>query len=89
MQVMRRANTVIMHFINIFLDLIKKSAPSRIVSVSSMANTFGKIEFDNLCCEKGYPIVREMWYGNTKLAQVVFTAELARRLENTGIHIVG
>ncbi|KAK3599446.1 hypothetical protein CHS0354_036462 [Potamilus streckersoni] len=67
---------------NLLLDLLKKSAPSRIVTVSSIAHKFGSIELDNLKAEKSYSQLR--FYGNTKLANILFTKELARRLEGTG-----
>ena len=67
---------------NLLLDTLKASAPARIINVSSGAHTSGKIEFDNLQGEKVYsPRV----YENSKLANVLFTRELARRLEGTGI----
>ncbi|KAL3864927.1 hypothetical protein ACJMK2_006571 [Sinanodonta woodiana] len=68
---------------NLLLDLLKKSAPSRIVNVSSIGHKFGSIEFDNLKAEKWYS--KMYFYGNTKLANILFTRELARRLEGTGV----
>jgi NAD(P)-dependent dehydrogenase (short-subunit alcohol dehydrogenase family) len=69
---------------NLLLDTIKASAPARIINVSSGAHTSGKIEFDNLQGERGYsPRV----YENSKLANILFTLELARRLEGTGVTV--
>src|SRR5512136_1205815 len=68
---------------NLLLDAIKASAPARIINVSSDAHTSGKIEFDNLQGERSYS--RFGPYGNSKLANILFTTELARRLEGTGV----
>lgn len=69
---------------NLLLDTIKASAPARIINVSSNAHTTGKIEFDNLQGERNYsPRV----YENSKLANILFTMELARRLEGTGVTV--
>jgi retinol dehydrogenase 14 len=68
---------------NLLLDLLKKSAPSRVVTVSSEAQRWGKMDFDDLQSKKryrGFPV-----YGMTKLANVMFTFELAERLEGTGV----
>jgi retinol dehydrogenase-12 len=69
---------------NLLLDTIKASAPARIINVSSDAHTSGKIEFDNLQGERGYGPGA---YGNSKLANILFTNELARRLEGTGVTV--
>ena len=69
---------------NLLLDTIKASAPARIINVSSNAHTTGKIEFDNLQGDRNYsPRV----YENSKLANILFTMELARRLEGTGVTV--
>lgn len=66
----------------LLIDTIKASAPARIINVSSGAHTTGKIEFDNLQGERGYsPRI----YENTKLANILFTMELAQRLEGTAV----
>lgn len=67
----------------LLLDLLKKSAPSRIVNVSSAVHTGGKIPFDDLNGEKSYSGTAA--YSQSKLANVLFTYELARRLEGTGV----
>src|SRR5688572_11336879 len=69
---------------NLLLDTIKASAPARIINVSSDAHTSGKIEFDNLQGERNYS---PRAYDNSKLANILFTMELARRLEGTGVTV--
>ena len=68
---------------NRLLDLLKASAPSRVVSVSSGAHSFGKINFDDL--EFKNRSVGWRAYGQSKLANILFAKELARRLEGTGV----
>jgi NAD(P)-dependent dehydrogenase (short-subunit alcohol dehydrogenase family) len=68
---------------NLLLDLLKKSAPSRVVTVSSEAQRWGNIDFEDLQSRrnyKGMPV-----YGMTKLANIMFTYELADRLKGTGV----
>lgn len=69
---------------DLLLDTIKASAPARIINVSSDAHTSGKIVFDNLQGERQYSPAA---YGNSKLANILFTMELARRLEGTGVTV--
>ena len=68
----------------IVADLLKKSSPSRIVTVSSEAQYYAQkgIDFDNLHGEK--PQSNFSKYAISKLANVLFTRELARRLKGTG-----
>ncbi len=68
---------------DLLLDMIKASAPARIVNVSSGAHAMGKINFDNLN-SKGFYLG---WtaYGNSKLMNILFTRELAQRLEGTRV----
>jgi retinol dehydrogenase 14 len=68
---------------NLLLDVLKASAPSRIVNVSSGDHSNGTIDFDDLQGEKGYKGPKA--YSQSKLANVLFTYELARRLEGTGV----
>src|SRR5918998_1264419 len=68
---------------NLLLDVLKASAPSRIVNVSSGEQRNGTIDFDDLQGEKGYKGAKA--YSQSKLANVLFTYELARRLEGTGV----
>ena len=71
---------------NLLLDVIKKSAPSRIVIVSSAAHRMAKMDFDDLQSEKKkYRLFRV--YGVSKLAVMLFTYELSRKLEGTGVTI--
>ena len=75
------------HFLltNLLLDVIKDSAPARIINVSSGLHRRVKMDFDNLQAEKGY---RHMGvYGRTKLANMYFTKELARRLNGTDVTV--
>lgn len=66
---------------NLLLDLLKSSAPARIVSVASGAHKGSRINFDDLMGESSYAGFRA--YGQSKLANVMFTYELARRLRGT------
>jgi NAD(P)-dependent dehydrogenase (short-subunit alcohol dehydrogenase family) len=68
---------------NLLLDLIKVSAPARIVNVSSRAHFRAEMDFADLNSEKSYRGFTS--YGRSKLANVLFTYELARRLEGTGV----
>lgn len=68
---------------NLLLDLLRRSAPSRVINVASTADRGGKIDFDNLMGERRYLGFRA--YCTSKLCNVAFTFELARRLEGTGV----
>jgi retinol dehydrogenase-14 len=68
---------------NLLLDRLIASAPARIVTVSSGAQSMGKIDFDDLMGERKYS--GQQAYNQSKLANVMFTYELARRLEGTGV----
>ena len=71
---------------NLLLDRLKASAPARIVNVASEAHKFSKgIDFDDLGHEHSFKSMRV--YGHSKLANVLFTYELARRLEGTGVTV--
>jgi NAD(P)-dependent dehydrogenase (short-subunit alcohol dehydrogenase family) len=67
----------------LLLDRMRESAPARIISVSSDAHSFGRLDFDDLNNERRYRAMRV--YGQTKLANILFTTELARRLEGSGV----
>jgi NAD(P)-dependent dehydrogenase (short-subunit alcohol dehydrogenase family) len=73
------------HFLltGLLIDMLKAGAPSRLVEVSSIAHYNGHIDFDDLQGEKGYGGWKA--YSQAKLAQVLFTYELARRLKGTGV----
>jgi retinol dehydrogenase 14 len=62
---------------------LKASAPARVVTVSSGAQAAGRIEFDDLQGTRNYSGQRA--YSQSKLANVMFTNELARRLAGTGV----
>jgi NAD(P)-dependent dehydrogenase (short-subunit alcohol dehydrogenase family) len=70
---------------NLLLETMTESAPSRIINVSSNAHRRAKLDFDDLQNKRGY------WgmgvYGQSKLANVLFTYELARRLQGTGVTV--
>jgi retinol dehydrogenase-14 len=68
---------------NLLLDRLQASAPARVVNVSSDAQRIGRIDFDDLQGERRYGGQRA--YNQSKLANVLFTYELARRLEGTGV----
>jgi retinol dehydrogenase-14 len=68
---------------NLLLDRLKQSAPSRVVSVASHAQAMGRIDFDDLQGERSYSGARA--YNQSKLATVLFTYELARRLRATSV----
>jgi NAD(P)-dependent dehydrogenase (short-subunit alcohol dehydrogenase family) len=68
---------------NLLLGALKAGAPSRIVNVSSGAHQGGRIDFEALQSERRYNPIRV--YSMTKLANILFTHELARRLEGTGV----
>lgn len=73
------------HFLltNLLLDRLKASAPSRIISVSSYAYKFGNIVRDDLNGENNYNEYKA--YCNSKLANILFTRELSKRLHGTGV----
>ncbi|XP_060129987.1 retinol dehydrogenase 12 isoform X2 [Zootoca vivipara] len=75
------------HFLLTFLliDCLKQSAPARIVNVSSLAHHGGRIRFHDLQGEKCYN--RGLAYCHSKLANILFTRELARRLQGTGVTV--
>ena len=68
---------------NLLLDRLKASAPARIVTVSSGAQAAGRIDFDDLQGARSYSGQRA--YSQSKLANILFTNELARRLQGTGV----
>lgn len=75
------------HFLltHLLLDYLKVSTPSRIVNVSSIAHTRGEINTADLNSEKSYDPSRA--YEQSKLANVLFTRELAKRLDGTGVTV--
>lgn len=75
------------HFLltNLLLGLLKNSAPSRIVVVSSKLYKYGEINFEDLNSEISYN--KSFCYNRSKLANILFARELARRLEGTGVTV--
>jgi retinol dehydrogenase 14 len=67
----------------LLLDRLKASAPARIVTVASGAHTAGRLDFNDLQGEQKYSGQRA--YNASKLANVMFTYELARRLHGSGV----
>jgi NAD(P)-dependent dehydrogenase (short-subunit alcohol dehydrogenase family) len=65
------------------LPILKNTHGARIVNVASDSHYSGKLDFNNLNGEKSYFIFQQ--YANTKLMNVLFTRELARKLRGTGI----
>ncbi len=71
---------------NLLLDLLKRSAPARVVNLASDAHRSVKgIDFDDIQAQKRYGPFRA--YGMSKLANVLFTRELAHRLEGAGVTV--
>jgi retinol dehydrogenase-14 len=68
---------------NLLLEALKQSAAGRVVTVSSNAHAMGRIDFDDLQGERSYSGARA--YNQSKLANVLFTYELARRLQATSV----
>lgn len=73
------------HFLltQLLLDTLKASAPSRIINVSSYLHKYGQINRDDFNKDKYYS--RHQAYFDTKLANVLFTRELSKRLHGTGV----
>jgi NAD(P)-dependent dehydrogenase (short-subunit alcohol dehydrogenase family) len=69
----------------LLLDRLVHSAPARIVTTTSDAHRGARIPFEDLDAERSYGARGFTRYGQTKLANILFTAELARRLEGTGV----
>lgn len=75
------------HFLltNLLLDIMKASAPARIVVLSSLAHKYGEINRDDLNSEKSYNKYKA--YSQSKLANILFTQELAKRLKGSGVTV--
>jgi NAD(P)-dependent dehydrogenase (short-subunit alcohol dehydrogenase family) len=72
---------------NLLLDRLRAAPSARIVNVASIAHVGAEIDFDDLECTKAYKTFRKGWtaYQRSKLANIMFTAALARRLEGSGV----
>lgn len=79
------ASNYLGHFLltNLLLEKLKASAPSRIVNVSSLVHKYGIIDKNDLQFEKAF--TEGAAYSNSKLANILFSRELAKRLEGTGV----
>lgn len=75
------------HFLltHLLLDHLKKSTPSRIIVVSSKLYKYGEINFEDLNSEQSYD--KAFAYAQSKLANLLFTSELACRLKETGVTV--
>lgn len=70
---------------NLLLDTLKASAPARVVNVASNSHYGQHLDFDNLELKHGYNPLRA--YGRSKLCNLYFTYELARRLQGIGVTV--
>lgn len=70
---------------DLLLDRLKASAPARVITTTSDAHKGAQIPWDDLNAEQSWGARGFKRYGQTKLANILFTAELARRLEGTGV----
>jgi retinol dehydrogenase 14 len=68
---------------NLLLDLLKRSAPSRVITVASEAERWARMDLDDLQSRRKYRGMQV--YGMTKLANIMFTFALAERLRGTGV----
>jgi len=68
---------------NLLLEKIRGTTPARIVNVASRAHRNQQIDFDDLMSTRSYRVMRV--YGRTKLANILFTRALARRLAGTNV----
>ncbi len=71
---------------NLLLDILKKSAPSRIINVGSAAHRMGKIDFEDLQRENKKGRLMGL-YGNSKLAMTLVSYELSRILEGSNVTV--
>jgi NAD(P)-dependent dehydrogenase (short-subunit alcohol dehydrogenase family) len=68
---------------NLLLGLLRNSSPARVITVASVAHMRGKMDFENLQGERAFGGYNA--YALSKLANILFTYELARRIEGTGV----
>jgi len=69
----------------LLLPLLQASTPARIVNIASEAHEMGKLDLDDLQAARGYGRFGIPRYSETKLMNILFTRELARRIEGTGV----
>lgn len=69
----------------LLLDRIRASAPARIVNVASRAHRGQALDFDDLMSSRRYKVMQV--YGRSKLANILFTRALARRLQGSGVTV--
>ncbi len=67
------------------LDIIKKTPKARIINVASEAHKFGQINFNDLQSEKSFSSFKA--YGQSKLANILFTRKLSKILEGSGVTV--
>ncbi|MFQ5821505.1 MAG: SDR family oxidoreductase [Candidatus Heimdallarchaeota archaeon] len=70
---------------NLLLDALKANTPARVINVASETHQGATINFDNLQGEKKYSVLKT--YGQSKLANILFTYEMAKRLKYTGVTV--
>ncbi len=70
----------------LLFPVLNKSAHGRVVTLSSMAHRNGKIDFSNLKLEKPFDKFRE--YGQSKVADLIFSFELQRKIDASGSHVI-
>jgi NAD(P)-dependent dehydrogenase (short-subunit alcohol dehydrogenase family) len=70
----------------LLLDTLMRTPNARVVTVSSNAHRMGRMKFDNLNAERSYS--RWLAYGESKVANLLFTYELQRRLEAAGADVI-
>ena len=80
------ATNYLSHFLltHLLLDTLKASAPSRVINVATRTTGLS-IDLDDLMLEKSYSFMKAM--GRTKMGLILFTLELARRLQGTGVTV--
>jgi NAD(P)-dependent dehydrogenase (short-subunit alcohol dehydrogenase family) len=69
----------------LLVDRLKANAPTRVITTTSDAHKGAQIPWDDLNCDRSYGARGLRRYGQSKLANILFTAELARRLEGSGV----
>jgi NAD(P)-dependent dehydrogenase (short-subunit alcohol dehydrogenase family) len=73
------------HLTNLLLDMLKASAPARVINVSSSSHYGNPLDFEDLEFQHRYHPFKA--YGRSKFANILFSYELARRLDGTGVSV--